>query len=131
VSVNAISPSDSPVVILKPQVSDGLKKDVQPEKIPTDLEKINIDSRINLEKNITSLKQQREYLSSVVDKLNELLRDGGRSVSFNVDQDSGESVIVVTNLDTGKVIRQIPSQTVINLAHDFEKLKGLIQNKGA
>jgi len=131
VSVNAISPSDSPVVILKPQVSDGLKKDVQPEKIPTDLEKINIDSRINLEKNITSLKQQREYLSSVVDKLNELLRDGGRSVSFNVDQDSGESVIVVTNLDTGKVIRQIPSQTVINLAHDFEKLKGFIHNKCA
>ena len=130
-SVNLISLSDSPIVILKPQGSDGLKKDVQPEKIPTDFEKINIETRINLDKSSTSLKQQREYLSSVVDKLNELLRDGGRSVSFNVDQDSGESVIVVTNLDTGKVIRQIPSQTVINLAHDFEKLKGLIHNKCA
>jgi flagellar protein FlaG len=130
-SVNAISSSDSPVDILKSQVSDVDKKNAKSEKIPTDFEKINIENRIYLEKNSKSLRQQREYLSSVVDKLNELLRDGGRSVSFNVDQDSGESVIVVTNLDTGKVIRQIPSQTVIDLAQDFEKLKGLIHNKCA
>ncbi len=46
------------------------------------------------------------------------------SVSFQVEQDPNEIVTVFTDKQTGKVIVQFPSETLIALAKFFDKLDG-------
>jgi flagellar protein FlaG len=51
------------------------------------------------------------------------------SVSFQVEQNPNEIVTVFTDKQTGKVIVQFPSETLIALAKFFDKLDGSVVNK--
>jgi flagellar protein FlaG len=51
------------------------------------------------------------------------------SVSFQVEQNPNEIVTVFTDKQTGKVIVQFPSETLIALAKFFDKLDGVAVNK--
>jgi uncharacterized FlaG/YvyC family protein len=51
------------------------------------------------------------------------------SVSFQIEQDPNEIVTVFTDKQTGKVIVQFPSETLIALAKFFDKLDGNVINK--
>ena len=51
------------------------------------------------------------------------------SVSFQVEQNPNEIVTVFTDTQTGKVIVQFPSETLIALAKFFDKLDGGVVNK--
>ena len=51
------------------------------------------------------------------------------SVSFQVEQNPNEIVTVFTDKQTGKVIVQFPSETLIALAKFFDKLDGNVVNK--
>jgi flagellar protein FlaG len=53
------------------------------------------------------------------------------SVSFQVEQNPNEIVTVFTDKQTGKVIVQFPSETLIALAKFFDKLDGSVVNKKA
>jgi len=53
------------------------------------------------------------------------------SVSFQLQQDPNEIVMVFTDKQTGKVIVQFPSETTIALAKLFDKLDGSVVNKKA
>jgi len=46
------------------------------------------------------------------------------SVTFVVDQDSGESFIQVIDRDSGKILRQIPPEEVRRLAEALEEMIG-------
>jgi hypothetical protein len=51
------------------------------------------------------------------------------AVSFQIEQNPNEIVMVFTNKQTGKVIVQFPSETMIALAKLFDKLDGSVVNK--
>jgi hypothetical protein len=51
------------------------------------------------------------------------------SVSFHVEKATNEIVTVFTDKQTGKVIVQFPSETLIALAQFFDKLDGSVVNK--
>ncbi|HEY5350448.1 MAG TPA: flagellar protein FlaG [Candidatus Lustribacter sp.] len=51
------------------------------------------------------------------------------SVSFQIEQNPNEIVTVFTDKQTGKVIVQFPSETLIALAKFFDKLDGAVVNK--
>ena len=51
------------------------------------------------------------------------------SVSFQVEQNPNEIVTVFTDKQTGKVIVQFPSETMIALAKYFDHLDGSVVNK--
>jgi flagellar protein FlaG len=51
------------------------------------------------------------------------------SVSFQIEQNPNEIVTVFTDKQTGKVIVQFPSETLIALAKLFDKLDGSVVNK--
>jgi hypothetical protein len=51
------------------------------------------------------------------------------SVSFEIEQDPNEIVTVFTDKQTGKVIVQFPSETLVALAKFFDKLDGSVVNK--
>ena len=72
----------------------------------------------------------KKNLEVAINHINEMMRDGGRNLSFAIDPSrKGQPVVIVRKEDTGEVIRQIPNEVVVKVAHNIEALKGLLMNK--
>ena len=65
-------------------------------------------------------------ISAAVGRLNELMAERQRNLSFHVDEASGRTVITVLDATTSKVVRQIPSEEVLALARALELERGLL-----
>lgn len=70
--------------------------------------------------------EEKEPLEDVVSDLNQLVRDLHRELQFSVDKDSGETVIKVIDSKTDEVLRQIPSEDLMNLRKRLEEASGVI-----
>ena len=75
------------------------------------------------------MERMKQNLEVTIGRLNEQMRDGGRNVTFAMDETLGRPIVVVRKEDTGEVIRQIPNEVVVKVAHNIEALKGLLMNK--
>jgi flagellar protein FlaG len=53
-------------------------------------------------------------------QIQSFLRDSQRELNFQVDESSGRTVIRVVNPDSGEVVRQIPSEEVLQVAAAIE-----------
>ena len=71
----------------------------------------------------------RKNLQEAIDRINKLVSDGGRSLQFSFDDTVGTPVILVKNRESGEVIRQIPNEVVIKVAHSIDDLKGMLHNQ--
>ena len=65
-------------------------------------------------------------LGEIVRKLNEMVVERQRSISFHVDEASGRTVITVRHAVTRQVVRQIPSEEVLAVARLFEETGSLV-----
>jgi flagellar protein FlaG len=65
-------------------------------------------------------------VSGAVERLNELMGGRERSLKFDVDEASGRTVITVINPITKEVVRQIPPEELLAIAHTLERLGSLI-----
>ena len=72
--------------------------------------------------------QMRRNLEEAIKRLNDQLQQNNRNLSFSMDQTTKSLVIVVKNTQTGEVVRQIPEESVLRVAHNIENLKGLMLN---
>ena len=70
-----------------------------------------------------------QNLEAAIQNLNDMMKDSGRTLSFSMDVKLGQPIIFVKNLSTGEVVRQIPSDVVVRVAHGIEDFKGLLHNK--
>jgi flagellar protein FlaG len=70
----------------------------------------------------------RQNLELAIDHLNKMMSDANRGLSFSMDQQLGVPVVVVTNSQTGEVVRQIPNEVVVRVAHNLEAFKGMLHN---
>ena len=73
----------------------------------------------------------QQQLNDVVELLNSHMEKLGRNLGFGVDHKADHTVIVVKDKSTGEIVRQIPSDAVLKVAHSIEDLKGLIYSKKA
>ena len=71
----------------------------------------------------------RKNLEDAIGRINEMVSDGGRGLHFSIDDKMNTPVIVVKNSESGEVVRQIPSEVVIKVAHSIEDLKGMLHNQ--
>jgi flagellar protein FlaG len=74
-------------------------------------------------------KEAQEQLKEAVDRMNEHMRKNNYNLAFSVDKDSSKVVVKVTNLETGDVVRQIPNEAALRVAHNIEDFRGLLQDK--
>ena len=73
---------------------------------------------------------QQQY-EQVVDQLNRQMQADNRNLRFGVDRRINTFVITVTDKNTGDVVRQIPAESVLRVAHSIENLKGVLYNEKA
>jgi flagellar protein FlaG len=72
--------------------------------------------------------KSKKNLEEAIQKLNDMLKDSGRTLSFSMDVKLGRPIVFVKNMSNGEVIRQIPSEVVVNVAHGIEDFKGMLHN---
>ena len=70
----------------------------------------------------------KKRLDQAISRMNERMQDGGRGLAFKVDPSLDRPVVTVTNRETGEVIRQIPNEVVIRMAHSIDDNKGNLLN---
>ena len=71
--------------------------------------------------------EARRTLQETSEKLNQQMAKKGRDLSFSVDDVANKVVLTVKNRE-GEVVRQIPNEVVLRVAHNMEEMKGLLQD---
>jgi len=114
--ISSVSVAQQPVAMRAPSVA------------PTSAASVELTTpKANIQVNTEAMQKNLEV---AIDHLNEMMRDGGRNLTFEVDPSyKGHPVVIVRKEDTGEVIRQIPNPEVLKVAHSIDALKGLLMNK--
>jgi flagellar protein FlaG len=71
--------------------------------------------------------EARRTLQEASEQLNKQMAKNGRDLSFSVDDVANKVVLTVKNRE-GEVVRQIPNEVVLRVAHNMEDMKGLMQD---
>jgi flagellar protein FlaG len=58
--------------------------------------------------------------------IRETLRPVSNSLEFSVDHGSGKTIVRVVDLENGQLIRQIPTEEIVEIARVLEQLEGLL-----
>ena len=72
--------------------------------------------------------EMRANLEAAIEKLNEQVERNGRGLNFSIDEKLNRPIITVRNTATGEVVRTIPNEVVIKVAHNIEDIKGLLMD---
>lgn len=75
-------------------------------------------------------KLEQEVRESV-EKLNNFIRPYVTSLEFSIDKDLGRIVVKIIDNETEEVIKQIPSEDVLELTKALDKVAGLIVEQEA
>ena len=70
--------------------------------------------------------EMAKNLQNAIEQINAAMRDGGRGLNFVIDNAINQPIIKVMRAETGEVIRQIPNEVVVRVAHNLEKLQGIL-----
>ncbi len=73
--------------------------------------------------------QATQNLKAAVSLLNEQMVSTNRGLGFSFDESKHSAVIKVTDIKTGEVVRQIPTEDVLRMSHKIDDLKGILFNK--
>jgi len=73
--------------------------------------------------------QMRQELQLALESLNEQAQRNQANLSFSRDEVANRNVVTVKNTQTGEVIRQIPNEVVLKVAHNIEQVKGMLHNE--
>lgn len=65
-------------------------------------------------------------LKQAVQDLNNYAQSLRRDLHFSIDEESGETVVKVMDHESGEVIRQIPSEELLAIAHSLKSAQGLL-----
>jgi flagellar protein FlaG len=81
------------------------------------------------EKPRIDLEAMRKQLQDVADMLNRQMAKYDSSLGFSVDEIANTHVVTVVNKESGEVVRKIPGEAALRIAHSIESLKGILYNR--
>ncbi len=79
----------------------------------------------------TAERERNTRLREVIDELNRTMGSTGTKLSFSLDRTSNKMIIKVINTDTQEVVRQIPSEEAVKIAHHLQSLMGILYDATA
>jgi len=75
--------------------------------------------------------ESRQSIQEAVSILNQQVKQTNRGLGFRMDEILNAPVVTVVSESTGEVVRQIPNEVVVRVAHNIEKMKGFFFNSKA
>lgn len=77
------------------------------------------------------LQNLHKSIEASVERLNVMMKDSGRNLNIGMDKALGGPVVTVRNAESGEVVRQIPNEVVVKMAHSIEAFKGWLHDGSA
>lgn len=77
------------------------------------------------------LQNLHKSIEASVERLNAMMKDSGRNLNIGMDKALGGPVVTVRNAESGEVVRQIPNEVVVKMAHSIEAFKGWLHDGSA
>jgi flagellar protein FlaG len=115
-SISSIS-SDSQVPTLTP-VSDGGSVRT-PVPTPAD-------------QNMPSAAPTRNQLEQAVEQVKSAVKPvAANSLQFSIDDTTGRTIVKIVDTQTGNTIRQIPSEEILAIAQNIDRMQGLLVRQEA
>ena len=68
----------------------------------------------------------QEDVDQAVEKIKDAVQTVSQKLEFSVDKETDDIVVKVLDKESGEVIRQIPSEELLNIAKALDKLQGLL-----
>lgn len=72
-----------------------------------------------------------EQVKDAAEEVQKAVSPVAQELLFSVDRDTGKTVVKVMDTETQKVIRQIPSEEMLAMAQQLDKLHGLLVKQKA
>lgn len=69
--------------------------------------------------------QRSEDISAAVEKLSDFAQSLQRALSFSVDDITGQTILTVKDSESDEIVRQIPSEELVQLARKLQELQEL------
>lgn len=91
--------------------------------------KLRANSLERREEGAKNLADIREKLVEISDLLSKDLESKSKSLKFSVDESTNRMLVTVSDKETGKVIKQIPSERLLKVAHSLAALKGILYDE--
>ena len=115
-----------PVSGQAPSVAAAVPAAGQNKAPDIDRPKITTPKKVELALN---LEEKQQTLKAALNELNQQMAANKQNLGFRMDDAIHGPVITVHNTQTGEVLRQIPSETALKIAHSIDSLKGLFFSK--
>jgi flagellar protein FlaG len=76
--------------------------------------------------------QQSEQVQKAVESLKQLVETvAPNSLAFSIDDSTGKTIVSITDTETGEMIRQIPSEEMLEIARSLDKVQGILLRQKA
>lgn len=106
-----------PAAALQPQAVSAVQTTERAEqKKPESSQQALLREEEAREEELQAKEPSREAVSDAVKNLNDYVQNVRRDLQFSMDNDSGRTVIKVMDSETGTMIRQIPSDEILEMA---------------
>jgi uncharacterized FlaG/YvyC family protein len=106
-----------------------IKSNFDKIKIENDADKLREQASDRLEEGTKNLEKIRDKLTELTTIVNKDMDNRSKNLSFSVDKVTNQLVVTVSEKESGKVIKQIPSETILKVAHSMEALKGILYDE--
>jgi len=118
-SSGAMQSGGAPQVIAQPTRSDA---EVVSQVASTVIKPSSVD---------VSSQPTREVVAKAAADIQQFVQSMGRNLSFSVDESTGYHVVRVVNPNTGELVRQLPSEELLKIARDFQRLNNVLVSQRA
>lgn len=71
----------------------------------------------------------RDTVARAAEQMQRFVSTMGRNLNFSIDGETGHHIVRVTNPATGEVVRQLPSEEMLRLAHSLTQISALVNQK--
>lgn len=102
------------------------QQSAEPQAVPKADVKVPAKAQLSV-----NTEEKSRVLKEAIAEMNRQMEAQGRNLGFAIDKVANRTVITVHSKDTGEVIRQIPDESVLRVAHNIEAMRGLMLDERA
>ena len=123
--------SSTPVVkpsptLPNPTVTPEVSTKVEINKVAEASARVAADISDQKSRSSQEIKDVQARLEDTIRSLNIKMEVKSSHLNFSVDEISDRVMVTVTNKNTGEVVRQVPADAILKVAHNMEALMGVI-----
>ncbi len=79
----------------------------------------------------TTTKPSTEQVQEALREIRRVVGPVAQNLQFSIDEESGKTVVKIVDSSTKEVVRQMPSEELLAIAHALDRLKGLLLKQKA